>query len=58
MLQNPMAQYFVNLSIGTPPQVVLVQLDTGSNDLVLNTPNSVFCMNPDNGCENATCKLL
>jgi len=32
---NQYAEFFVNLSIGTPPQILRVQIDTGSTDLVV-----------------------
>ena len=35
--------YVVQLSIGTPPQTVMVQLDTGSSDLVVETDSSDIC---------------
>jgi hypothetical protein len=35
--------YLVQLEIGTPPQSIYVQLDTGSSDLVVETPNSDIC---------------
>ncbi|MCJ1283512.1 hypothetical protein MMC26_002842 [Xylographa opegraphella] len=51
---NPVAQYFVNLTIGTPTQMVTVQLDTGSNDLVLNSAKSAFCEEQPSVCAGAT----
>ncbi|RYP72431.1 hypothetical protein DL771_004226 [Monosporascus sp. 5C6A] len=42
--------YFVNMTLGTPPQQVLIQLDTGSSDLWVNTPSSAFCMRRDEPC--------
>lgn len=48
--QNPYyvlgGSYFTNITIGTPPQTIEVQLDTGSPDLGINTPR---------GCSNSTC---
>ncbi|MCJ1433695.1 hypothetical protein MMC27_003059 [Xylographa pallens] len=51
---TPIAQYFVNLTIGTPSQTVTVQLDTGSNDLVLNSAKSAFCEQQPSVCAGAT----
>ncbi|MCJ1388246.1 hypothetical protein MMC18_001091 [Xylographa bjoerkii] len=51
---NPIAQYFVNLTVGTPSQIVTVQLDTGSNDLVLNSAKSAFCEEQPLACAGAT----
>ncbi|MCJ1404529.1 hypothetical protein MMC11_007755 [Xylographa trunciseda] len=50
----PIAQYFVNLTVGTPSQIVTVQLDTGSNDLVLNSAKSEFCKEQPSACAGAT----
>ena len=38
--------YFANITVGTPPQTIEVQLDTGSPDLGVNTPQ---------GCTSTTC---
>ncbi|KAH8792321.1 aspartic peptidase domain-containing protein [Hyaloscypha sp. PMI_1271] len=35
--------YFVNISVGTPPQSVSATFDTGSSDLILNSASSGFC---------------
>jgi hypothetical protein len=50
--------YVVQLSIGTPPQTVMVQLDTGSSDLVVETDSSDICSAaPPNPCTNlGACK--
>lgn len=42
--------YFVNISLGNPPQDVRVHLDTGSSDLWVNTPSSAFCSTPELRC--------
>jgi hypothetical protein len=36
-----LAQYFVNVSIGTPPQPLMLQLDTGSSDVWAIASNAV-----------------
>jgi hypothetical protein len=36
--------YFVNFTIGTPPQNVAATFDTGSADLIVNSATSNFCM--------------
>jgi hypothetical protein len=50
--------YVLQLSIGTPPQDTMVQLDTGSSDLVVETPSSNICSAPaPNPCTNfGACK--
>jgi Eukaryotic aspartyl protease len=35
--------YVVSVDVGTPPQTQLVQLDTGSSELVLETSSSDIC---------------
>jgi len=42
-LDNEETLYFVNASLGTPPQPVRLHLDTGSSDLWVNTPGSRLC---------------
>jgi hypothetical protein len=45
--------YLVAMEIGTPPQSQLVQLDTGSTVLVLETTSSDICATaPPNPCSN------
>lgn len=42
--------YFINASLGTPPQPIRFHVDTGSSDLWVNTPSSSLCSDPQNVC--------
>ena len=35
--------YWVNLTLGSPPQPISLTIDTGSSDMWTNTPNSTLC---------------
>ncbi|KAG8415048.1 hypothetical protein J3458_008930 [Metarhizium acridum] len=42
-IDNLQSLYFLNASLGTPPQSVRLHIDTGSSDLWVNTPSSRLC---------------
>ncbi|KZZ95287.1 candidapepsin-4 precursor [Moelleriella libera RCEF 2490] len=42
-IDNLQTLYFLNATLGTPPQNVRLHLDTGSSDLWVNTPSSRLC---------------
>lgn len=48
-LSNHVGSYTININIGTPPQNFDVQIDTGSSDLIVETPSSNFCQ-ANGGC--------
>lgn len=45
--------YFVNATIGTPPQSLRLHIDTGSSDLWVNTPSSKLCLLNSDPCQSA-----
>ncbi|KAG6082612.1 hypothetical protein E4U30_003961 [Claviceps sp. LM220 group G6] len=46
--------YYLNASLGTPPQNVRLHLDTGSSDLWVNTPKSSLCSKKQRCSESET----
>jgi hypothetical protein len=53
--------YLIPITVGTPPQALLAQLDTGSPNLVLETTGDNLCHNQlaPNPCSNyGGCKLF
>ncbi|KAI0011777.1 acid protease [Xylariaceae sp. FL0662B] len=52
-LDNEETLYFVNGTLGTPPQAVRMHLDTGSSDLWVNTPDSSLCSRRSDPCSFA-----
>ncbi|KAI9832109.1 MAG: hypothetical protein M1826_002438 [Phylliscum demangeonii] len=52
-LDNEIALYFANASLGTPPQNLRFHLDTGSSDLWTNAPTSRLCRSSRGYCTDS-----
>ncbi|TQV91379.1 hypothetical protein V2A60_008970 [Cordyceps javanica] len=49
-INNQQTLYFLNASLGTPPQDFRLHLDTGSSDLWVNTASSPLCKSSNRAC--------
>jgi hypothetical protein len=49
-VDNAVIQYFINVTIGTPPQPLTLALDTGSSDIWIPSAQSDYCVLSRQGC--------
>ena len=53
-LGNAQELYFANVTVGTPPQMVQLQIDTGSSDVWMTSPTARFCKKNQDNCAGGT----
>ena len=53
ILDNDIYLYYANVSVGTPPQILRMHIDTGSSDLWINAENSQFCQSRFSPCSES-----
>ncbi|CAI4980943.1 CGH_1_HP_G0059460.mRNA.1.CDS.1 [Saccharomyces cerevisiae] len=51
---NAIGMYVVKMEIGTPPQTLYLQLDTGSSDMIVNNADIAYCKSMSDGSDYAS----